>query len=550
MQKHVFLARVFCDMDIEGFCMCLILKKCLNQWHDVGNDRLDLPAVVRGEVFGFKAQLSGVFFHMASPAPAPPNDADTNLMLDMLAKSNLPQEQVAHLRSELEKAKKPKRKDMQDYSMFGLYLPDKLWQKALNPKEDQMSVLDSVVTHLAEKMGLRCPHELTQGTLCGLLVCTMEALQKEKHKEPLALRAFFLTVKSRVATRLGKYRKIAQPEGCDYMTVLPSNRDELPAGYQQLGLEFSEPKVPLSEILSVANDIVYRKNGKSLQVFPVPNDPMQALQGFMAMPWVAGLMASFRQMSQPEIPVHMLPKPKSAVQSLLDRANSGTPAVASAAQPAVPLALEDKRADKPQNLDVLPPSSVPAPEHQVVPVPKPEPVLAPSVPVPSPDGPMSLAASMDRLKAATNHVDSAHDEKKPPPNRKTLKRPASILQKSMKRPAGSSSSQVQLKRPHGKAALKATSSKPKAVAHFVLGSFSLLVHCGCPRGSPISLTRIFSITVRSSNPWKAMKMTDLKSKVLKLVPKKLLKDYRFGCSSCRYVSYCTPSCWAKRGFSL
>ena len=80
-------------------------------------------------------------------------------MLDMLARSNLPQEQVAHLRSELEKAKKPKRKDMQDYSMFGLYLPDKLWQKVLNRKEDQMSVLDAVVTHLAEKMGLRCPHE-------------------------------------------------------------------------------------------------------------------------------------------------------------------------------------------------------------------------------------------------------------------------------------------------------------------------------------------------------------------------------------------------------
>jgi hypothetical protein len=62
VQKNVFLARVFCDMDIQGFCMCLILKKCLNQWHDVGNDRFDLPAVVRGEVFGFKAQPSGVSF--------------------------------------------------------------------------------------------------------------------------------------------------------------------------------------------------------------------------------------------------------------------------------------------------------------------------------------------------------------------------------------------------------------------------------------------------------------------------------------------------------
>ena len=434
------------------------------------------------------------FFHMASPAPAPPSDADTNLMLDMLARSNLPQEQVAHLRSELEKAKKPKRKDMQDYSMFGLYLPDKLWQKVLNRKEDQMSVLDAVVTHLAEKMGLRGPHELTQGTLCGLLVCTMDEHEKEKHKEPRTLRAFFLTVKSRVATRLGKYRKVAQPEGCDYMTVLPSNRDELPAGYQQLGLEFSEPKVPLSEILSVANDIVYRKNGKALQVLPVPSDPMQALQGLMSMPWVVGLMASFRQMEQPEIPLHMVPKPKSAVQSLLDRANSGTPAVASAAAPAVALALEDKPANEPQNLDVLPPSSVAAPERQVVPVPNPPLVPAPSVPVPSPDGPMSLAESMGRLKAASNQVVSADAEQKPPSNRKTLKRPASCKQKPMKRPAASSSSQVQLKGPDGKAALKATSSKRKAMDQFVLIIFSLLVHCGCPRGFPISLSGIYPQT--------------------------------------------------------
>ena len=153
------------------------------------------------------------------------------------------------------------------------------------------------------------------------------------------------------------------------MTVLPSNRDELPAGYQQLGLEFSEPKVPSSEILSVANDIVYRKNGKALQVLPVPSDPMQALQGLMSMPWVVGLMASFRQMEQPEIPLHMVRSRKVLCKAFWTAPTQGLPAVASAAAPAVALALEDKPANEPQNLDVLPPSSVAAPERQVVPVP-------------------------------------------------------------------------------------------------------------------------------------------------------------------------------------
>ena len=59
----------------------------MNQWHDLGIDRFDLPAVVRGEAFGFEAQLSGVFLHMASPASAPPSDADTNLMLDQVTRA-------------------------------------------------------------------------------------------------------------------------------------------------------------------------------------------------------------------------------------------------------------------------------------------------------------------------------------------------------------------------------------------------------------------------------------------------------------------------------
>ena len=107
---------------------------------------------------------------------------------------------------------------------------------------------------------------------------------------------------------------------------------------------------------------------------------------------------------------------------------------------------------------------------------------------------MSLAESMGRLKAASNQVVSADAEQKLPSNRKTLKRPASCKQKPMKRPAASSSSQVQLKGPDGKAALKATSSKRKAMDQFVLIIFSLLVHCGCPRGFPISLSGIYPQT--------------------------------------------------------
>ena len=386
--------------------------------------------------FGFKLQLGNFFFIMASSPTAPPNDADTNLALEMLARANLPHEQVAHLRAELEKAKKPKRKDMQDYSMFALYLTDKLWQKALNSKEDQMSVLDAVVSYLAEKLGLRCPHELTQGTLCGLLVCTMDDEEKEKHKQPTTLRAFFLTVKSRVSSRLSKFRHVQLP--ADYMTVLPSCSDELPAAYRQ---EFSPPKVPLADILSVANDIVYRKNGKLLQAKQIVPDPLQTL---LSMPFVAGLMASFQQMSmsQPELPLHMISKPKHAVQSLLDRASPSCPAPAPTA-----LALEDKPADKPvvkpaekqENLDIVASSSVASPGDQ-----------APAVPPP----PVTLEESMDRLKAATIPAKS---EASPT---KGMKRPASAS--IMKKPAQKPMKQAK-KQPTASSSVKRPASKMKAV---------------------------------------------------------------------------------------
>ena len=86
---------------------------------------------------------------------AAPSDADANMVLEALARSQLPADQQAMLRAELEKSKKPRRKDMQDFSMFALYLPGSLWGLACNIKEDNMAVCDAVTKYMAKSLGLR-----------------------------------------------------------------------------------------------------------------------------------------------------------------------------------------------------------------------------------------------------------------------------------------------------------------------------------------------------------------------------------------------------------
>ena len=88
---------------------------------------------------------------------AAPSDADANMVLEALARSQLPADQQAMLRAELEKSKKPRRKDMQDFSMFALYLPGSLWGRVCNIKEDDMAVCDAVTKVYGRVIRLALP---------------------------------------------------------------------------------------------------------------------------------------------------------------------------------------------------------------------------------------------------------------------------------------------------------------------------------------------------------------------------------------------------------
>eukprot|EP00435_Cladocopium_sp_Y103_P003964 s2915_g1.t1 len=432
----------------------------------------------------------------AQPA-APMSDADLNVVLEALQRAELPPEQIQQARLQLE-SQKTKRKNMQDYSRFGIYLPKVLWDRIENPQEDQMTVLDAVVKYLAESLGLRCPNELTQGTLCGLLVRTMSEEERRKYEAPHALRTYFLTCKSRISTRTGKYRKVPVPGNGELMTLLPSDRSQLPAAYQSLGLEFEEPRIVMAGVFHIAREIVYRKNGKALQLQPQlePKDPVQMMHTFFAGLMAMGNMAAGAAMH----PADLAPKAQSPLTLLLTKAQNTTPSplalpappveltpsqpkVSSVAQPAEIRAIEDEK--KPDETQ----PGVPVTEVQV-----------PDVTQAKQDetAPVTLAESIERLRQAglKNSPDAQGDAPLV-----GLKRPASSMS-NMKRPACKQGSKM-------KSSLKVEKSKAKAESS-----------------------------------------SERKKRILKSVPPKIREKYKGGCSSCRHVAYCTPSCWVKRGYVL
>ena len=80
------------------------------------------------------------------------SDVDVAAMLAALSSSNLPKEQLASGRSALESKKAEsqtsKRKEMQDFSMFPLYLTSSVWDQIQSPSVDSISALDAVLDYL------------------------------------------------------------------------------------------------------------------------------------------------------------------------------------------------------------------------------------------------------------------------------------------------------------------------------------------------------------------------------------------------------------------
>ncbi len=477
-----------------------------------------------------------------------PSEGDLNAMLASLNGSTLSPAQLEAVRAKLEATKAEsedvRRKDMQDFSMYGLYLPGKLWAR-ISSQEDNLAVLEELLIYLGQQLGLRCPSEVTQATITGLMVARQSQEEQERLKTPSNLRALFLTVKSRAQTRMGKLRREPLPSGCSYLKVLPSNVADLPEAYTALGLEFAQPAIQMSNIMAIAREVPLRKTNQKVSTAVAAGstqDPQQMMQMFMS---AFMAMGSFAAMSRPEQGTNLqldFKQKEKGLPALLERAysnDSSAAAPASSSRPAgvgqlalpapepqaaTPVQVAVPPLEKGNDCDPTPGDGlgeVPAgpKPHAVDPRPadpKPHPV-DPSPPDPKPHAgdpkpaePVSLEESMAKLQSA---------RRKGP-----LHEAASVGEKT-------TSSDAALKRPS--AAFKRPAAKQKA------------------QSSGVAKTKL---KVKS----KAQKTTHrtreesrrIKQEILKTVPKSMQRQFQEGCSSCRWVPLCTASCWEKRGFSV
>lgn len=319
-----------------------------------------------------------------------------------------------------------------------------------------------------------------------------------------------------------------------FVKCLPADTKEAPLAMQELCFPDGQTPTlpwPLEVILTTAKDIPMRKTRKDVSVSQVPSAMLQSLtpqcvalmQGFL-LHGLAMHGASFQQ----ETPLTMLrPQPKHAqLNCLLDKARSNS---SEFSQQSPPLALEDAPPalpaastqgtlalqDKAQSMKVELPEA--QPEKPQVPPSEPpqvEPKACPNAPemacpgslekaCPGPaveqPGRVTLSQSLERMQQA----------------RGTLKRPAAAVNAPQKKPAKMDATGQAMK----KQVRKNTKPAPKSAGAKQVGE-------------------------------KSLSKSELKEKLLKSIPAHLKAEKKKGCSKCRWVPFCTISCWAGRGWTI
>lgn len=136
-----------------------------------------------------------------------------------------------------------------------------------------------------------------------------------------------------------------------------------------------------------------------------------------------------------------------------------------------------------------------------------------------------LTASMDRLQKAKGTREEEKEElAKKDPEEQNMKKPAAAK-------GSGTSSATPSKQTSDKATVPKAKVQQKKVNKPVLKR-PAAAKVPSPKG-----------TNKTSKPFSAEKV-----KLLKIIPQKLKDKYKEGCGTCRWVKFCTISCWRKRGF--
>ena len=387
------------------------------------------------------------------------------------------------------------RRANQDYLFLPNFLTAQHWQKIQDTTENRDAVIQTITSH-AGVLGLRCPNEqtyamiVTLGYISDLTAGKLNSQQKYQllsQRKP-QLRKFFSQL----------------PPPTLYLECLPSLPEELPEQVFNEAFRDKMTYVPspfnVTNLLHIAKSFPLRMT--NLDVHPAHPGRAQtedSSAGASSSADVVGqaltvlaatvLRSNTGSSTSSGLSGLQILNPPVSEQNA---SSSAGLSVRDTARPAIPpLALEDSSAARLEDV-----------EKEVFSKQKKDKLSG-----------LSVSSALDALKA---EVDPEESEGEKATGRETVsKRPASkSSQQCLKRPARKST----VKKPAGKHAEHAVKRQAKKDKGDISG--------------------------------KVESKAEQKKRLLRQIPPAKLREFRHGCTTCRFTPNCCMSCWKKRGYSL
>ena len=422
------------------------------------------------------------------------------------------------------------RSDMQDWTLFPLYLSANAWQKVMDRSVRSLQCVDCIISEL-HALGLRHPSEPTQATLCGLLVHREEPDMRQKLGESAdQLRSLYLTVKNCVQSRLQKLKFGEDTlNGDEYVTELPSEIASCPPGLKaKIGAELVPPKIELMDIFRIAKTVCMRGNRSKGQH---TTNTMTLLDGNSIegqwqrmMMFVAAMNGNVcGSKLHAGSSLTLLEQPKKGLPGLLDRASS-TESLPSPA-PAL-LALANTPANEAFENKAKTEALANTPANEAFENKAKTEAAAQSPDATEMDGePGKMEPGLNaQPPLPTDHLKKDEPECTKPANQ--LRRNSLSLMESIGRFREAKDAKTEIGGPStgeskAKAKSKAVKSKTKPVLK---------------RPSAQKVVKRKVVTGKD------------KQDFLKGIPKNVLQKFKNGCGRCRNAPFCTYTCWKKRGW--
>ena len=455
------------------------------------------------------------------------------------------------------------RKTMQDWTAFYMYLSETEWDAIANQESvTSLACLQIVIEHLFRR-GLRCTSELTQASLTAMLAQREppEKQQNMMHEE--RLRSLFLTVKAQVSTKISKLKtllNLPQPHGI-HLETLPSDPQRLPEALKQFFIgtfgDFVPPRLNMMDCLQIARHVPMRKGKEqglchlNQSVWSQVTGPGGNLFNLTAMADVAAMAAGGFE-AQPQMPNKtMLPprhghastQPNQGLLELVNRAG------ATGSKPAAPLALMDSTEPEAKSLPPLQAASQAAPSQVALPQDASVHVQPHGVQEGVQEGISKEALQQNALQGPSHSV----------PNKVgAVQGPDTPAEKAPSQSDGPIQPHVNVSLAQSVAKLKvAADAKGAQCGERTGGAAEKTMLFKKPAAAPSSMKRPMSQKAdhekknakkKSAAPERSKAET--KKWLLKQIPKQKRTKFSGGCPKCRYVPFCTLSCWKQRGFEL